>query len=91
MTLIAPEATGILEPRTGQPVGADRHLFGWDEILWRYFSTIIRYTAVAIFFISAPKPIVLIPTLSSRILSKPTKAPPQIKRIFVVSICRNSC
>ena len=26
---------------------------GLDEILWRYFSTIIRYTAVAIFFISA--------------------------------------
>ena len=31
------------------------------------------------------------PIRRSMILSSPTKAPPQMNRMFVVSICRNSC
>ena len=39
---------------------------------------------------SAPKPMDLVSCLDSMIFSIPSKAPPQINRIFVVSIWRNS-
>ena len=39
---------------------------------------------------SAPKPTVFFPIRRSMILSSPANAPPQMKRMFVVSIERNS-
>ena len=39
---------------------------------------------------SAPKPTVFLPMRRSMILSRPANAPPQMKRMFVVSIERNS-
>ena len=41
-------------------------------------------------WISAPKPMVFFPVRLSIILSKPSKAPPQINKMLVVSICINS-
>src|SRR5213596_772427 len=41
--------------------------------------------------ISAPKPIPLTPMRRRMMSSRPTKAPPQMKRMLVVSTCRNSC
>ena len=40
---------------------------------------------------SAPKPICFFPRRDSMISSRPSNEPPQIKRMFVVSICRSSC
>ena len=39
----------------------------------------------------APKPIGFWPMRRSMISSRPTNAPPQMNRMFVVSTCRNSC
>ena len=39
---------------------------------------------------SAPKPTAFLPTRREMILSSPANAPPQMKRMFVVSIERNS-
>ena len=41
--------------------------------------------------ISAPKPMPVLPTRLSMILSSPTKAPPQMNRMLVVSTWMNSC
>ena len=38
-----------------------------------------------------PKPILAFDVLLPMIFSKPTKAPPKIKRMLVVSICKHSC
>ena len=42
-------------------------------------------------WILAPKPICFWPIRCSMMSSSPTKAPPQMKRMCVVSTCRNSC
>ena len=44
-----------------------------------------------LFLTSAPKPKLEAPSLSLIILSSPTNAPPQMKRMFVVSILMFSC
>ena len=41
--------------------------------------------------ISAPKPMAVLPTRFSMILSSPTNAPPQMKSTLVVSTWMNSC
>ena len=40
---------------------------------------------------SAPNPICFFPRRDSMISSMPSNAPPQMNRMFVVSICRSSC
>ncbi len=42
-------------------------------------------------FDSAPKPITFLPSLRWTIWSRPTNAPPAMKRMLLVSTCRNSC
>ena len=42
-------------------------------------------------FTSASKPILDLSPLVEIILSIPANAPPQINKIFVVSICKKSC
>ena len=49
---------------------------------------------ISVFFLStifAPKPMELVSSLDSMIRSRPSKAPPQMNRMFVVSIWISSC
>ena len=58
------------------------------------FKSSIRFIFLAFLVISpstAPKPRVFLPTRLLMISSIPSKAPPHIKRIFVVSTCIYSC
>ena len=50
----------------------------------------IRSRSISAMWFSAPKPMERFPTRSSTSFSRPSKAPPQMNRMFVVSIWMKS-